>query len=57
MTTSMGKKLRLARLFDPDSSTSIILPLDHGVKEPGYAELERRRSWWAASRGPGWTGP
>jgi fructose-bisphosphate aldolase/2-amino-3,7-dideoxy-D-threo-hept-6-ulosonate synthase len=41
MTTSMGKKLRLARLFDPDSNTSIILPLDHGVEEPGYAELER----------------
>jgi fructose-bisphosphate aldolase/2-amino-3,7-dideoxy-D-threo-hept-6-ulosonate synthase len=41
MTTSMGKKLRLARLFHPDSATSIILPMDHGVEEPGYAELER----------------
>jgi fructose-bisphosphate aldolase/2-amino-3,7-dideoxy-D-threo-hept-6-ulosonate synthase len=37
----MGKTLRLARLFDPDSRTSIILPMDHGVEEPGYSELER----------------
>ena len=41
MTTSMGKTLRLARLFDPDSQTSIILPMDHGVEEAGYSELER----------------
>jgi DhnA family fructose-bisphosphate aldolase class Ia len=41
MTTSMGKKLRLARLFDPDSQTSFILPMDHGVEEAGYSELER----------------
>ena len=41
MTTSMGKTLRLARLFDPDSATSIILPMDHGVEESGYGELER----------------
>jgi fructose-bisphosphate aldolase/2-amino-3,7-dideoxy-D-threo-hept-6-ulosonate synthase len=37
----MGKTLRLARLFDPDSHTSIILPMDHGVEEAGYTELER----------------
>jgi DhnA family fructose-bisphosphate aldolase class Ia len=37
----MGKALRLARLFDQDSHTSIILPMDHGVEEPGYTELER----------------
>jgi fructose-bisphosphate aldolase / 2-amino-3,7-dideoxy-D-threo-hept-6-ulosonate synthase len=41
MTTSMGKTLRLARLFDTDSNTSIVLPMDHGVEEPGYGELER----------------
>jgi fructose-bisphosphate aldolase/2-amino-3,7-dideoxy-D-threo-hept-6-ulosonate synthase len=41
MTTSMGKKLRLARLFDQDSQTSMILPMDHGVEEAGYGELER----------------
>lgn len=41
MTTSMGKALRLGRLFDADSNTSIILPMDHGVEEPGYGELER----------------
>ncbi len=41
MTTSMGKTLRLGRLFDADSNTSIILPMDHGVEEHGYGELER----------------
>jgi fructose-bisphosphate aldolase / 2-amino-3,7-dideoxy-D-threo-hept-6-ulosonate synthase len=41
MTTSMGKQLRLARLFDPDSETSLILPMDHGVEEAGFTELER----------------
>ncbi len=43
MPTSMGKQLRLARLFDPDSQTSFILPMDHGVEEAGYTELERPR--------------
>jgi fructose-bisphosphate aldolase / 2-amino-3,7-dideoxy-D-threo-hept-6-ulosonate synthase len=41
MTTSMGKALRLGRLFDADSNTSIVLPMDHGVEEPAYGELER----------------
>ncbi len=41
MTTSIGKTLRLGRLFDPDSNTSMILPMDHGVEEPVYGELER----------------
>jgi fructose-bisphosphate aldolase / 2-amino-3,7-dideoxy-D-threo-hept-6-ulosonate synthase len=41
MATSMGKELRLGRLFDPDSKTSIVLPMDHGVEDPGYGELER----------------
>jgi fructose-bisphosphate aldolase / 2-amino-3,7-dideoxy-D-threo-hept-6-ulosonate synthase len=41
MTTSMGKTLRLGRLFDADSGTSIILPMDHGIEEAGYGELER----------------
>jgi len=41
MTTSMGKTLRLGRLFDADSNTSMILPMDHGVEEPVYGELER----------------
>ena len=41
MTTSMGKALRLGRLFDADSNTSIVLPMDHGVEEHGYGELER----------------
>jgi fructose-bisphosphate aldolase / 2-amino-3,7-dideoxy-D-threo-hept-6-ulosonate synthase len=41
MTTSLGKTLRLGRLFDADSNTSMILPMDHGVEEPVYSELER----------------
>jgi fructose-bisphosphate aldolase/2-amino-3,7-dideoxy-D-threo-hept-6-ulosonate synthase len=41
MTTSIGKTLRLGRLFDADSNTSMILPMDHGVEEPVYSELER----------------
>jgi fructose-bisphosphate aldolase/2-amino-3,7-dideoxy-D-threo-hept-6-ulosonate synthase len=41
MTTSLGKTLRLGRLFDADSNTSMILPMDHGVEEPVYNELER----------------
>jgi fructose-bisphosphate aldolase / 2-amino-3,7-dideoxy-D-threo-hept-6-ulosonate synthase len=41
MTTSIGKTLRLGRLFDADSNTSMILPMDHGVEEPVYGELER----------------
>jgi fructose-bisphosphate aldolase / 2-amino-3,7-dideoxy-D-threo-hept-6-ulosonate synthase len=41
MTTSMGKTIRLGRLFDTASQTSMILPMDHGIEEAGYAELER----------------
>jgi fructose-bisphosphate aldolase/2-amino-3,7-dideoxy-D-threo-hept-6-ulosonate synthase len=41
MATNMGKQLRLGRLFDPDTKTSIVLPMDHGVEEAGYIELER----------------
>lgn len=40
MSAGMGKTLRLGRLFDATSKTSIILPMDHGVEEPGYHELE-----------------
>ena len=41
MATNIGKRLRLGRLFDPDTKTSIVLPMDHGVEESGYSELER----------------
>jgi fructose-bisphosphate aldolase / 2-amino-3,7-dideoxy-D-threo-hept-6-ulosonate synthase len=41
MATSMGKTLRLARLFDPDSGTAVMLPMDHAIEEPDYTELER----------------
>jgi fructose-bisphosphate aldolase / 2-amino-3,7-dideoxy-D-threo-hept-6-ulosonate synthase len=53
MTTSMGKTLRLGRLFDADSNTSIILPMDHGVEEPGYGELERPTELVASLAGAG----
>src|SRR5262249_49335425 len=39
-TTSLGKTLRLARLFDPDTSTSVMLPMDHANEEPDYVQLE-----------------
>jgi fructose-bisphosphate aldolase / 2-amino-3,7-dideoxy-D-threo-hept-6-ulosonate synthase len=38
---SLGKTLRLARLFDPDSGTAVMLPLDHAIEEPDYDQLER----------------
>ena len=41
MTTSMGKTLRLARLFDPESGTAVMLPMDHAIEEPDYTQLER----------------
>jgi fructose-bisphosphate aldolase / 2-amino-3,7-dideoxy-D-threo-hept-6-ulosonate synthase len=56
MTTSIGKTLRLGRLFDPDSNTSMILPMDHGVEEPVYGELERPRELIASLAGAGVNG-
>jgi fructose-bisphosphate aldolase / 2-amino-3,7-dideoxy-D-threo-hept-6-ulosonate synthase len=53
MTTSMGKTLRLGRLFDAGSNTSMILPMDHGVEEPVYGELERPRDLIASLAGAG----
>lgn len=41
MPASIGKALRLARLFDPDTATAVLLPMDHANEEPHYAELER----------------
>jgi DhnA family fructose-bisphosphate aldolase class Ia len=41
MATSMGKTIRLARLFDPDSGTAVMLPIDHAIEEPDYTELKR----------------
>jgi fructose-bisphosphate aldolase/2-amino-3,7-dideoxy-D-threo-hept-6-ulosonate synthase len=41
MATSMGKTLRLARLFDPDTGTAVMLPMDHAIEEPDYTQLER----------------
>src|SRR5215469_14770266 len=41
MSATIGKALRLARLFDADTGTSFVLPMDHANEEPDYAELER----------------
>ena len=38
----MGKELRLARLMDPDTRTTIILPIDHAIEE-SFDELVRPR--------------
>jgi fructose-bisphosphate aldolase/2-amino-3,7-dideoxy-D-threo-hept-6-ulosonate synthase len=38
---SLGKQVRLGRVFDPDSGTAIVLPLDHAVESPDFLELER----------------
>jgi fructose-bisphosphate aldolase / 2-amino-3,7-dideoxy-D-threo-hept-6-ulosonate synthase len=40
--TSMGKELRLARIMDPDTRTTIILPMDHAIEE-SFDELVRPR--------------
>ena len=41
--TALGKQLRLSRLFDPVSQTSIIIPMDHGIEDPNYSQLEDPR--------------
>jgi fructose-bisphosphate aldolase / 2-amino-3,7-dideoxy-D-threo-hept-6-ulosonate synthase len=40
MSASIGKALRLARLFDADTGTAFLLPMDHANEEPDYTELE-----------------
>lgn len=37
--TDLGKRARLRRLFAHDSTTSLIVPMDHGI-EASYSELE-----------------
>jgi DhnA family fructose-bisphosphate aldolase class Ia len=54
---SLGKTLRLARLFDPDSGTAVMLPLDHAIEEPDYDQLERpleRSGLWTGLRNQIW---
>jgi DhnA family fructose-bisphosphate aldolase class Ia len=41
--TDVGKRVRIARLFDHRSGTSLIVPMDHGI-EVSYAELEDPRA-------------
>jgi DhnA family fructose-bisphosphate aldolase class Ia len=38
-----GTDIRLRRFFDSESGTSIIVPMDHGVEDPHYTELEDPR--------------
>jgi fructose-bisphosphate aldolase/2-amino-3,7-dideoxy-D-threo-hept-6-ulosonate synthase len=37
----LGHKLRLSRIIDPATSTSVIMPMDHAIEEPDFTELER----------------
>jgi fructose-bisphosphate aldolase/2-amino-3,7-dideoxy-D-threo-hept-6-ulosonate synthase len=37
----LGHRLRLNRIVDPATGTSIVLPMDHGIEEPDFTELER----------------
>ena len=41
--TDLGKRARLARIFDPASGTAIVLPVDHPVESADFPELERPR--------------
>jgi fructose-bisphosphate aldolase/2-amino-3,7-dideoxy-D-threo-hept-6-ulosonate synthase len=37
----LGHTLRLSRIIDPETRTSVIMPMDHAIEEPDFAELER----------------
>lgn len=37
--TSLGKQLRLGRIIDPVSQTSVIVPIDHAIDDPTLAAL------------------
>ena len=53
LATGLGKLLRLSRLFDSKSHTSLIVPMDHGIEEPGYVELENPTELVAELAGAG----
>jgi DhnA family fructose-bisphosphate aldolase class Ia len=38
--TSLGKQVRLSRIFDPATGTAIVLPMDHAIESPDFPELE-----------------
>lgn len=40
----LGRYLRLRRLFDTATDTSIIVPMDHGIEESEHRELEDARA-------------
>jgi fructose-bisphosphate aldolase/2-amino-3,7-dideoxy-D-threo-hept-6-ulosonate synthase len=37
----LGHRLRMNRIMDPATGTSVVLPMDHAIEEAGFAELER----------------
>jgi DhnA family fructose-bisphosphate aldolase class Ia len=39
----LGHALRLGRILDPETGTTIVLPLDHAIEEPDFRELEDPR--------------
>lgn len=39
----LGHQLRLGRILDPETKTTIVLPLDHAIEEPDFEELEDPR--------------
>lgn len=39
--SALGKTLRLSRIIDPATRTSIIMPMDHAIEEADFTELER----------------
>ena len=40
----LGHRLRLNRIIEPTTQTSIILPMDHAIEEPDISELEDPRA-------------
>ncbi|MGI9252660.1 MAG: class I fructose-bisphosphate aldolase [Thermomicrobiales bacterium] len=50
---SVGKQARLGRIFDPESGTAIVLPVDHSVESPDFVELEQPKEVVRALAGSG----
>lgn len=40
----LGKTLRLANMFHPDSGTSVVIPIDHGIESAEFTELDDPRA-------------
>ncbi len=39
--SDLGKDLRLGRIFNRETGTTIILPMDHGIEGPNFTQLEQ----------------